>query len=293
MTVRESTLANLLEVFDVEPVGPDRYRGDSDAGDRDLIDASQALAQAIVAATKSGDGKVVRRASGSFCRPIRADSLIDFAVEVVHAGRAFTTMVVRVSQGDRVNGVVTVMLDTPVADVIRHPVRPPDSSPESATPYDMPLPGRELRLVGVVDPNDPDEVGPPRLEAWLRYDADVMRGCAGPSRDDLRRALLAHFTGHLSISTTMRAHPGIGTAMSHKTISTAVMAIDISFHEPVEWGGWIRYDHESTAVGAGMSYVRGQVCDEAGRLIASFAQDGLIKAFDDSGAATLAERARL
>ena len=283
----ESNLANLLNVFDVESVAPNTYRGDSDAGDRDLIDASQALAQAIVAGTKSGDGKVVRRAGGVFCRPIRAESPIDFTVDIVHAGRSFTTAVVTVAQGDRTNGVVTLMLDTPVADVIRHPVQLPGSSPSTAIPYDMPLPGRELRLVGVVDPNDPDEVGPPRLEAWLHYDPI-------PTRDDLQRALLAHFTGHLSISTTMRGHRGIGTAMSHKTVSTAVMAIDISFHDPIAWDGWVLYDHESTAVGAGMSYVRGQIRDESGRLIASFVQDGLIKAFDDSsGAAALDERARL
>ena len=283
---------NLLDVFDVEQLGPYAYRGNSDAGDRDLIDASQALAQAIVAATKSASldsnsGKVVRRASGVFCRPIRAEALIDFGVDVIHVGRAFTTVVVTVAQGDRTNGVVTVLLDTPVADVVRHPVQPPASSPATAIPYDMPLPGRELRLVDVVDPNDPDEVGPPRLEAWLHYDPV-------PVRDDLQRALLAHFTGHLSISTTMRGHAGIGTAMSHKTVSTAVMAIDISFHDPIAWEGWVLYDHESTAVGAGMSYVRGQIRDESGRLIASFAQDGLIKAFDDSPAASgLAERARL
>jgi len=284
---RESTLENLLNVFDVEPVGEDRYRGGSDAGDRDLIDASQALAQAIVAATKSGEGKVVRRANGVFCRPIRAGSMIDFAVDVVHAGKSFSTEVVTVSQGERTNGIVTLMLDTPGADVIRHPVQAPTSSPATAIPYEMPLPGRQLRLVDVADPNDPDEVGPPRLEAWLHYDPV-------PRRDDLRRALLAHFTGHLSISTTMRAHPGIGTAMSHKTISTAVMVIDISFHDPIEWEGWILYDHESTAVGAGMSYVRGQIRDEVGRLIASFGQDGLIKAFDERSAVTgLAERARL
>jgi acyl-CoA thioesterase-2 len=283
----ESTLANLLTVFDVEQVGPGRFRGDSDAGDRDLIDASQALAQAIVAASKSLDGKVVRRANGVFCRPIRAVSLIDFAVEVVHDGRTFATASVTASQGGRTCGVVTLMLDTPGADVIRHPVSRPDSSPATAIPYDMPLPGRELRLVDVIDPNDPDEVGPPLLSAWLRYDPI-------PSRDDLRRALLAHFTGHLAISTTMRPHPGIGTAMSHKTLSTAVMAIDISFHDPVGWDGWILYDHESTAVGAGMSYVRGQVRDESGRLIASFAQDGLIRAFEaGSGATAIAERARL
>lgn len=58
------------------------------------------------------------------------------------------------------------------------------------------------------------------MDAWLRYDTV-------PERDDLRRALVAHFTGHLSISTAMRAHPGIGTAQAHHTVSTAVMGIGV------------------------------------------------------------------
>ncbi len=48
------------------------------------------------------------------------------------------------------------------------------------------------------------------------------------------------------------------------------MAIAVSFHDPVQWDGWIRYHHESSYVGAGMSYVRGQVLTEDGRLVASF-----------------------
>lgn len=282
-----STLDGLLDVFDVTEVAPHSYVGDSDAGDRDVIDASQLLAQATVAATKSCAGKTVRRMSGTFCRLVRAAMPIDFAVEVLQDGRTFATAVVTASQQAKPVAVITVMLDVPTGDVIRHPVVPLDSSPDTAVPYDMPLVGRELRLVGITDPNDPDEVGPPRIEAWLRYDTV-------PSRHDLQKALLAHFTGHLSISTTMRAHAGIGTAMSHRTVSTAVMAIEISFHEPVAWSGWIRYDHESTAVGAGMSYVRGQIRDESGRLLASFSQDGLIRGFEaDSSALGLVERGRL
>jgi len=53
------------------------------------------------------------------------------------------------------------------------------------------------------------------------------------------------------------------------------MTISVSFHEPFAWGGWILYTHESTQVGAGMSYVRGAVHTEEGELIASFAQDAM------------------
>ncbi len=100
---------------------------------------------------------------------------------------------------------------------------------------------------------------------------------AQAQRDDLAKALLAHFTGHLSISTTMRAHAGIGTSQAHLTVSTAPMTVTVTFHEPVGWDGWLSYTHESTQVGAGMSYVRGQVHTEDGRLIASFTQEGMIR----------------
>ncbi|HJR25115.1 MAG TPA: hypothetical protein VJ804_06555, partial [Acidimicrobiales bacterium] len=141
-----------------------------------------------------------------------------------------------------------------------------------AIPLAMPLDGREIRLTGVADPNDPAFIGPPVLDAWLRYDPP-------PERDDLVRALLAHFTGHLSLSTTMFPHEGLGTAQSHHALSTGVMTIGVAFHDPVTASGWLLYHHESTHVGAGMSYARGQVFTEAGDLVASFTQEGLLRAF--------------
>ena len=131
--------------------------------------------------------------------------------------------------------------------------------------------GRQLRLVDVVDVNSPDEVGPPEFYAWLHYDPI-------PTRDDLAKALIAYFTGHLGISTTMRAHEGIGT--SSGAPDGVHRADDRDRQLPragVAGTGWLLYTHESTQVGAGMSYVRGAVHTEEGELIASFAQDALIR----------------
>jgi acyl-CoA thioesterase II len=272
-----SSVAEMLDIFDVEPVSAASYVGGSDAGTRAVIDGSQLLAQAVVAAAKTCPGSSVRSAHAVFPRTAAAEVPITFDVDVVHAGRTFTTAAVRAHQGDRTCATVTVLLDQPQDDVIRHAAAPSRSSnPDTARPVSMPMTGRELRLVDVADPNDPDEVGPPMLDAWLRY--DVV-----PARDDLAKGLLAHFTGHLSISTTMRAHAGVGTAMAHEGISTAVMTIGITFHEPVRWDDWLLYEHDSTAVGAGMSYVRGQVFNRAGELLASFHQEGMIRRFAAEG----------
>lgn len=303
-----SALARMLGIFDVTPVGPvgpvgspgaapDRFTGDSDGGPRDVIDGSQMLAQSIVAAGKTLPGRTVRTAHALFVATARPAKPLEFTVVPVRAGRSFASAVVTAAQGDRTCVTTTALLDHPVPDVIRHdhPAGQPSGAvdgqpsagPDAARPVDMPLPGRELRVEGVHDLNSPDETGPPVLDAWLRY--DVI-----PERDDLRRALLAQFTGHLSISTAFRAHAGVGTAQAHHTLSTAVMGIGITFHDPVVWDGWLRYHHESTYAGAGMSYVRGQILTEDGRILASFTQDAMIRAFEaGSTAPSLPAESRL
>jgi acyl-CoA thioesterase len=272
-----STLEDMITVFDVEAVGEHRYRGGSDGGSRQVVDGSQLLAQAVVATAKSLPRHSVRTAHAVFVRTVDAERELEFAVDVLHAGRTFASAVVTVSQGGRRCASVTVLSDVEQDDVITHHHPMPDiGAPADAIPCSMPMVGRELRLVGIADPNDPEEAGPPWIDAWLHYDPV-------PRRPELAKALVAHFTGHLSISTTMRCHPGVGTAMAHETVSTGVMGISITFHEPVVWEDWLLYHHESTQVGRGMSYVRGQVFTEGGALIASFTQDGMIRAFAAGG----------
>ena len=207
-----------------------------------------------------------------FARPVLVGAgPVHLDVDVVSAGRSTATAVVSATQNGKRVITTTILADVPTADVIRHQLpRPQVAAPGQAHPSPMPMAGRELRLVDVEDVNSPDEVGPPELFAWLHYDPI-------PTRDDLAKALIAYFTGHLGISTTMRAHEGIGTSQAHLSVSTAPMTVSVSFHEPVRWDGWLLYSHESTQVGAGMSYVRGTVHTEQGDLIASFSQDALIR----------------
>jgi acyl-CoA thioesterase len=276
----------MIEIFDVTPAdsgplpsGTARFTGQSDGGGRGVVDGSQVLAQSIIAASKALPGRTARTAHCLFVAATRPSVPITFTVVPVRAGRSFASAVVTATQGDRTCVTTTVLLDYPQPDVIRHdhPAGSPEAGPDDSPETSMPLPGRELRVAGVRDYGDPAAAGEPALDAWLRYRPV-------PARDDLRRALLAHFTGHLSIAATFRGHAGIGTSQAHHTVSTAPMGIGISFHEPIGWDGWIRYHHESTYVGAGMSYVRGQVLTADGRILASFTQDAMIRGFGGDGA---------
>jgi acyl-CoA thioesterase-2 len=294
----ESTLERLIAIFDVAPAGPSTGRaptsfiGDSDGGGRNVVDGSQILAQSLVAAGKALSGRSVRSVRSVhalFVAAAHPAKPLEFIVTPVRAGRSFASAAVTVNHGDRTCVTATVLLDHPQPDVIRHDqwTGPAPDGPDAAYPALVHLAGRQLRIEGIRDHNSPDEAGPPVLDAWLHYDTV-------PGRDDLRRALPAHFTGHLSISTTFRAHPGIGTAQARHTVSTAMLGIGVTFHDPVEWDGWLRYHHESTYVGAGMSYVRGQVATAGGRLIASFTQDAMIRALEPTSAsAALPAESRL
>ena len=284
------TLGLLLDLFDVEPDGPDRFIGKSghSAGDdeRQVVEGTQVLAQAIVAAAKRFPDKSVRSVHAVFTRAVLVGPPIVLDVDVVSEGRSTATAIITASQSDKRCMTFTVFTDVPTPDVIRHHLPKPDVvGPGGANACEMPMAGRRVRIVDVVDINSPDEVGPPEVYAWLHYEPV-------PTREDMAKALIAYFTGHLGISTSMRPHEGIGTALSHITVSTAPMTVTVSFHEPVRWSGWLLYTHESTQVGAGMSYIRGAVHTEEGELLASFSQDAMIRPMRTSDT-SIAVEARL
>ena len=284
------TVQSLLDLFDVKPDGENRFiaeTGPAGEDDRQVVEGTQVVAQAIVAVAKRFPEKSVRSVSAVFARAVMVGAgPVELELDVVNEGRSTATAIVAAKQNGKRCITATVLTDVPTPDVIRHHLPRPDvTGPADANESPMPMVGRQLRLVDVVDVNSPDEVGPPELYAWLHYDPI-------PADDGMAKALIAYFTGHLGISTTMRAHEGIGTAQSHLTVSTAPMTVTVSFHEPFSWDGWLLYTHESTQVGGGMSYVRGAVHTEGGELIASFAQDALIRPLRTTDT-TIKEQSRL
>ncbi len=127
-----------------------------------------------------------------------------------------------------------------------------------------------MRVVGGVDISDPDAVGPADLDVWTRF-------VGAPDDPATGQALLAYATDAFLIGTAMRPHPGVGQALSHKTLSTGVLSHTITFHEPVVASDWQLLSHHSPYAGRGRSYGRADVFREDGELVASFVQDNMIR----------------
>ena len=271
--------SELLRVLDVGDEGSGRYVGRAGGEDgRRVVEGSQMLAQALVAAGRHSPGRRPISAWMGFLRVADTAEPLSFELDELSSGRTFTGLGVEVRQGDRRCASGRLLLDVTAPDLIRHHAEPPPvQGPEQAEPLEMGVPGQEVRIVDGAFTGDPDAPpGPPVLDAWVRFHGTPADPC-------LHTGLLAQFTGYLSIAAALRPHPGVGQDEAHRSLSTAVNAIGFSLHSPVRADRWMLYHHRSTYAGDGMTHSSCRVHDEAGGLLASFTVDGMVRGRSEHG----------
>jgi acyl-CoA thioesterase len=273
-------VSQLMEILDVTPDGDRRYRSLARASHlRAVVEGSQMLGQAIVAAGLHRPGRRAVSSHMVFMRPADPAHPLSFELDELSSGRSFTTVAVDVTQMGRRCATATLLLDVTAPDLIRHSAPLPDvPGPYECEPYDMSVTGRDVRVVDGAYTDDPDApVGPPVIDAWVRF-RDV------PDDPCLHAALLAQFTGHMSIAAALRPHPGVGQREAHRTMSTAINAIGLSLHADIRADRWMLYHHVSTFAGDGMSRSECRVHDAQGALLASFSVDAMIRGFEGMNA---------
>ena len=273
--------SDLADVLDVRTVGAGAYRSVARSDwRRPVVEGSQILGQAMVAAQRRSGGRRTVWAAMAFARVADAGRPLDLTLDAVADGRTFSTYAAQVAQAGKVCASGTVLLDETSPDVVRHSVPAPDvPGPLDCPHFDMSVTGRDVRFVDDAYTGDPDApVGPPVLDAWVRFRRL-------PDDPALHVGLLAQFTGHLPIAAALRPHAGIGQDRAHRTLSTAINAITISIHAEVHADRWMLYHHESTFAGDGMTHAECRVHDETGALLASFGVEAMLRPFAEPGAA--------
>jgi acyl-CoA thioesterase II len=269
---------DFVDVLNVRLVGESTYvsvtRSDSANHPRSVVEGSQMLAQAIVAAGRRAPGRRVVHASMVFMRPANTTEPLRIQLEELSSGRNFTTVAPQIRQADKLCASGVMLLDSMAPDAIRHAAAMPDTpGPYQSAPHDMLMPGYDIHFVDGAyrgDRNAP--AGPPMIDAWVRFRRAPEDPC-------IHAGLLANFTGNVSIAAAMRPHPGIGQDQAHRTLSTAINAITIAFHADVRADRWMLYRHHSTFAGEGMTHSECRVYDEKGSLLASFTVDGMVRRF--------------
>jgi acyl-CoA thioesterase/uncharacterized protein (DUF427 family) len=271
--------SHLVDMLDVRPEREGRFFGPvrSD-GRRPVVEGSQMLGQAIVAAGRIAPGRRAVSASMVFLRGADARQPLDFELAELSGGRTFTGLTVQARQAGRLCAAGTMLLDVTSPEILRHSAAAPDvPGPYDCPPFDMGVTGRDLRVVEGAYTDDADApAGPPTLDCWVRF-RDL------PDDPALHAGLLAQFTGHMPIAAALRPHPGIGQSQAHRTVSMGINAINLSLHAEVHADCWMLYHHESTFAGDGMTHAACRVHAEAGELLASFDVDAMVRPFAGGG----------
>jgi acyl-CoA thioesterase-2 len=275
----------------LEETGPRSYRAGNLAGPAPVVFGGQILAQTVVAAARSAPGKELKSLHTVFVRGAAPDRPLELDVDVLQDGRTFATLNVSVHQGDRLCTRSLALLHVPEADLIRHTADPPSVTPPDQTPARaVSHPWWDLRVVGDVVFDDPEQVGPAEVAVWSRF-RDVPARPAG-TEVSASQALLAFASDGFLIATAMRPHKGVGQALAHVTISTTVTAQTLSFHERFRADEWLLLAHHSPYAGRGRSFGRADVFTEDGRLVASYAQENVIRNFPEGQRPPPGQRAK-
>jgi acyl-CoA thioesterase II len=278
MSAESFSLSPVVRSLVLERTGTGQWRAPSVPNEkRPVIPGGQLLGQMILAAAAAQPGKRVRSLQVIFTRTGSVASPVELDAATLHDGRALGTVSVTARQGERLLAPGLALLDAGEPDVIRHqPAMPDVPDADDVPPTRMMIEeGTELRVVGDVDIRTSAATGPAELQAWSRFDV----GHPQHADQAVHQALLSWWTDPLLIGTAMRPHEGFGQELAHREISTGVLTHTITFHEEADASEWHLFTNESAQAGHGRTYGTGNVFSRDGRLVASFAQEGMIRRF--------------
>jgi acyl-CoA thioesterase II len=280
------TAENLIGLLDLEPIEYNIYRGRNRDIGTGRIFGGQVLAQALVAARRTiEEDRVAHSLHGYFILPGDLDIPVVYFVDRLRDGRSFTTRrVTAIQHGHAIFNMSASfqvveeglehraeMPDVPEPeslaselDLIREMA---DRIPEDLRPVltqDRPI---DFRPVDPIDPFHP-ETRPPQRYIWLR--------AIGRLPDDvlIHQAILAYASDYGLLGTALLPH---GYSFRQPQIQVASLDHALWFHRPFRVDEWLLYAMDSPNASGARGFVRGSFFTRDGILVASVAQEGLIR----------------
>jgi acyl-CoA thioesterase-2 len=279
-------VAGLVTLLDVETLDTDLYRGARKPGGRGRVFGGQVIAQALMAAIRSTDAdRLPHSLHAYFMRPGNEDFPVVYRVVRDHDGGSFSTRrIIAQQQGKPILNMAASFhkLEPGVHhQIAMDDVPPPESLPselewrksmlpqvpEAFRPHFMAPRPIEIRSI---DPQTwvmPGK-GEPFQRAWFRAVAP-LDGDA-----NLHRAVLAYASDMQLLGTCVRPH---GLSWMRGELMTASLDHAVWLHDDFRADDWLLYATDSPWAGRGRGMNRGGIFTRDGRLVATVAQEGLIR----------------
>jgi acyl-CoA thioesterase-2 len=243
----------------------------------------QVLGQSVVAAQRTIEGRPIHSLHGYFLRPGDIELPITFAVDRIHDGRSFSTRRIQAYQEGRpiFSMIASFQREEEGLD---HQVEMPAGIP---APENLPT-LRESVAEGAEHPMvawtlvQAFEFRPLQVPVYLAIEGErvasqaVWMRAIGPVGPDpqLHSALLAYASDYNLLHPVLRRH---GISVSTPGLRMASLDHAMWFHRQARVDQWMLYAHESpnTAGGRGLAY--GRIFSRDGTLLASAAQEGMVR----------------
>jgi acyl-CoA thioesterase II len=279
----DQRIADLLALLELEPLELNLFRGESrDIGSPQVF-GGQVLGQALMAASRTVDGRIVHSLHAYFLRRGDFKAPIVYDVDRSRDGQSFSNRrVVAIQHGEQIFN-MTASFQVPESGIehqIAMPaVPPPESLPDSARVEPellARLPERVRRLLETPRPFEFRSVQPvsrlsraaPTRQIWFRAVSAV------PNDETLQRCLLAYVSDFYLLETATLPH-GISTLSGRAIVASIDHAM--WFHRPLRVDDWLLYAVESPSASGSRGFARASVFARDGRLVASTAQEGLVR----------------
>jgi acyl-CoA thioesterase-2 len=280
----------LVHLLDVGPGhAENHFVGVRKPGGAGRVFGGQVVGQALMAAVKTvAEDRLVHSLHCYFMRPASEDFEIDYQVDADMEGRAFSNRrIVARQQGKPIFNMIASFQRAEQGPAHQFPM-PEVPEPESLLgmrdllrTYDnlpagpalrriatQPSP-LEFRPIGPIQSGLVDELRDPYALCWVRIGRGPIE--AGQA---MQRAMLAYASDMLLLATSYRPH---GLQIGGPEVISASIDHSVWFHGDVEGGEWLLYAMDSPFSGLGRGFSRGHFFTQDGRLIASVAQEGLMR----------------
>ncbi len=276
----------LLKTLDLEVLEKNLFRGLSPQAGWQRVFGGQVIGQALVAAQRTVDAsRKVHSLHGYFMRPGDPAVPIIYVVNRIRDGGSFTTRLVEAIQHGQAIFSMSASFHVdepglkhafPMPDV-PSPLELPsekqladmyvDKAPENVRRYwqrERPI---ELRPVDLTHYFSGEKLQPSQ-QIWFRATAAL------PDDPAVQASVLAYASDMTLLDTALFAH---GMSIFDSRLQGASLDHSIWFHQPVDMSNWHLYVQDSPSSGGARGFTRGLIYSQDGRLVASVAQEGLIR----------------
>jgi len=279
-------LADLLKLIQLERLELNLFRGESRDIGAPQVFGGQVLGQALFAASATVEGRTVHSLHAYFLRRGDFNAPIVYMVERSRDGGSFSSRrVVGIQHGEQIFHMsASFQAAEPGLDhqIAAPAVPPPEGLGDPvafAEKYPTPIPERMRQLFESCMPFEFRFVETPEFanmtkrapiaHIWFRAVDNI-----GSDDEGLHRCLLAYISDYYLLGTSLLPH---GIPLLKGNLQTASIDHGMWFHRPVRVDEWLLYSMESPSASGARGFTRGSIFTRDGKLVASTAQEGLIR----------------